>query len=447
MSVKPGEKLGPWTLLEVIESGGNAEVWMASQGDDTTCALKVLKSRRPGSEPRRRFEREVEVQRRLTDERFDGTLPLLGASEPTDRVAWLAMPVAKKITDALGGEPGTETVIEATADIAAVLAALHGRGIAHRDVKPENLFRYGGRWCVGDLGLIHLPDAEPITTDAKAVGPRHYIAPEMLSSPTSDGRPADVYSLAKTLWVLLTRQNYPMPGPHRVDEPAVLLRQWVHHPRAAELDRLLERATVFAAADRPTMTEFEQELRTCLHPPPVVSAVPNLDDLADRINAMTDPGRLAEERRLRTIHEVNTIFERLREKVVSDAYHAFGRRLTGFKSILNTSDFALRELPLDPSTTYEIGWGGRLFTSGVEPSVEINVAIGVRAHANGSITIVGLLTVSRTHPGIADRHDIWRHTQTVPIGSAQQDIAIGNMINLSNESLERALIKVAQLLA
>src|SRR5262249_14157198 len=134
--------------------------------------------------------------------------------KPTpENQAWLAMPVATPIKDALMGKP-IETVVEAIAEIAQTLAKLADqRGITHRDIKPGNLYCYEGRWLVGDFGLVDLPDKNDLTRQGRPLGPAHYTAYELVADPTiPDTRPADVYSIGKTLWVLGTEQAYPPDG-------------------------------------------------------------------------------------------------------------------------------------------------------------------------------------------------------------------------------------------
>jgi hypothetical protein len=53
----------------------------------------------------------------------------------------------------------------------------------------------------------------------------------VLTSTVQDYAPADVWSLAKTLWVLACDQRWPPPGPHRRDEPATRLDAYVQHAR------------------------------------------------------------------------------------------------------------------------------------------------------------------------------------------------------------------------
>ena len=118
------------------------------------------------------------------------------------------MPVATPIAQSLGGRPLAD-VVEAVATIADTLARLQADfDIAHRDIKPGNLYELDGVWLIGDFGLIALPDAETLTHDGRQVGPAHYTAYEMFLSPTTaQPHPADVYSLGKTLWVLATGQG------------------------------------------------------------------------------------------------------------------------------------------------------------------------------------------------------------------------------------------------
>ena len=57
--------IGPWTIVDLINEGGNSWVWRAQRDGQTPIALKVLKSTDPRSEAYRRFVDEVEIMRRL----------------------------------------------------------------------------------------------------------------------------------------------------------------------------------------------------------------------------------------------------------------------------------------------------------------------------------------------------------------------------------------------
>ena len=72
----------------------------------------------------------------------------------------------------------------AVAAIAGTLARLQSDfGIAHRDIKPGNLYELDGAWLIGDFGLVAVPDAKGLTVDGRQVGPAHYTAYEMILAP------------------------------------------------------------------------------------------------------------------------------------------------------------------------------------------------------------------------------------------------------------------------
>jgi serine/threonine protein kinase len=165
------------------------------------------------------------------------------------------------IREALGVNPTLEQVVDAMRCIARTLGGLADQKISHRDIKPENLYCHKGQWVVGDFGLVDYPGKEAVTVRGRALGPRFYLAPEMITDPVhADGRPADVYSLAKTLWVLGAGQNYPPPGFQPASISQNSLNMYVGHPHADILDRLIERATRHSPTERPTMGMMADEL-------------------------------------------------------------------------------------------------------------------------------------------------------------------------------------------
>jgi serine/threonine protein kinase len=266
--MKQGDRVGPYQIDSKLGSGGNGEVWRCHgpAGDDV--AVKVLTRGKVGSEGFRRFQAEIAALRLLGQ--HQGVLPIRDAHLDTTGagISWLAMPVAEplsKITEART----PEQTVAIVADIASTLADLHGRGISHRDIKPENLFRFDGRWVLGDFGLVDFPGKEAITDDERKLGPAWYIAPEMLNQPgTADGRPADIFSLAKTLWVLLTGQRYPLPGQHNPSRAQCTLRSHVAHKRLNSLDVLLEAMTDVDPAARPQAGEVRRQLQAWAVVPP-----------------------------------------------------------------------------------------------------------------------------------------------------------------------------------
>jgi serine/threonine protein kinase len=264
MSEPRGQAVGPWTLHEQLGRGGNGTVWNATGPDaETAVALKVLNVTKIEHESYKRFVREVRFLRR--HQGMPGLLPLLSSHLPdqpskADR-PWLAMPIATPIAESLAGRPLTD-IVTAVAAVAGTLACLEADSdIAHRDIKPGNLYELDGDWLIGDFGLIALPDAEPLTQDGHQVGPAHYTAYEMILSPTTaEPHPADVYSLGKTLWVLATGQAWPPEGNQPVGTRGFEIGDFRPHPRTATLDQEVDLMTRLRPEERPSKAQVARDL-------------------------------------------------------------------------------------------------------------------------------------------------------------------------------------------
>jgi len=263
-----GGEFGGWLPGGELHRSANARIYSATRARESG-VLKVCASAKPESTTYKRFLREIETLLALTDD--PGVMQVLdsGVPEPPGkgRYPWYVMPEAVPFDEAFEGAAAAE-VAAAVASIAATLSRLHQRDLHHRDVKPANLFRLGDdRSVLGDLGLVgRPPGVDPrVTESGDKLGPANFIAPEMLAiEPEAvDARLADVYSLAKVLWVLLAGRRYPMPGPQRAADPSSLaaLRS---DGAMTDLDRLIERSTANEPSARPNMNEFASELEIWL---------------------------------------------------------------------------------------------------------------------------------------------------------------------------------------
>jgi serine/threonine protein kinase len=100
-------------------------------------------------------------------------------------------------------------------DLVDRLALLHGKGIAHCDLKPANvLVDARNELLLADLGLaiwVLSPEFGRHTDTGEAVGSRYYIAPEYENGryEGTEHRPADFYAFGKIVWVLLTGRPQP----------------------------------------------------------------------------------------------------------------------------------------------------------------------------------------------------------------------------------------------
>jgi hypothetical protein len=254
---------GNWRILNKISGGGNGEVYRCQGPDGTQAAIKILKrgrDRRGDRMPRFRTEIRFLIDRGD----YPGVLPMLDYALPEDpdEPSWYVMPLAIPLLEALGDAPPLSSVIDAIGDIADTLARLAAEGIeGHRDIKPDNLFQLDGQWMIGDFGLVKYPEQRTATRQGRPLGPVDFMAPEMRrNADTANAQPADVYSLAKTLWAVAASERYPPPGELRSDRDRLRLSSRVADRRAILLDRLIEDCTSDDPTARPAMQDLATEL-------------------------------------------------------------------------------------------------------------------------------------------------------------------------------------------
>ena len=251
-------------LRTQLGAGGNAIVYMAKRGLETV-AVKFLLN--PDAKRYGRFCDEVLVVTTVLKD-SNRVIPIIEHNlldTSGTKIPWYAMPVAMPIRNYLK-DASRRGVVSALAELAEGLADLHDNKVAHRDIKPENLFFFENSFRFGDFGIAKFPDSTGLTTTTEPMGPLGYMADEMMrDSASADPFKADVYSLTKTLWVLLTDQPYPFMGQYsrrgRYSLDELLTKdRFVHEP----LDDLLEACTHSIPDMRCAPREFAQTLRRVL---------------------------------------------------------------------------------------------------------------------------------------------------------------------------------------
>ncbi len=297
--LEPSQDFGKWRLESKIGEGGNGAVWLATSRDGKS-AVKFLLPEFIGGQREQRFRDEISFL--ISEKDRPGILPIIDHCAPENLGAherlWFATPLATCFMNLdLSGSANFEMLVGHIATIARTLVLLHAENKYHRDLKPENLFLLDGTPVIGDFGLVDFPEKTPNTRSSENLGSRNYTAPELegMGADVPAG-PADVYSLAKTLWVLATGRPPPQ-GVLEMDKPELRLSRQCPHARAQALDIFLERCTQHNAASRPSMREFLSELRAWLEQPridaggatPIITKVhESVFELASRENRKRD---------------------------------------------------------------------------------------------------------------------------------------------------------------
>lgn len=85
---------------------------------------------------------------------------------------------------------------------------IHKHKTIHRDLKPQNILMFNDTPVISDFGLsLSLLSDHRITNTSEAVGPRYYMAPELEDGKFDATTSADIYSLGKIFYYLLSQGN------------------------------------------------------------------------------------------------------------------------------------------------------------------------------------------------------------------------------------------------
>jgi eukaryotic-like serine/threonine-protein kinase len=194
---------GAWGHLEVqerIAGGAFGDVYLARDPHlNRDVALKLLRLDTSTGLP----ERLLDEARTLARVRHPNVVTVHGADVRDDRAGlWMEFVHGRtleswlQVHGALG--PGEATTLGV--DVCRALAAVHGAGLVHGDVKAQNVMREdGGRIVLMDFGAGRVQGAHV----AALAGTPLYLAPEVLAGEPATPR-SDIYSLGVLLFHLLT---------------------------------------------------------------------------------------------------------------------------------------------------------------------------------------------------------------------------------------------------
>jgi WD40 repeat protein/serine/threonine protein kinase len=169
---------------------------------------------------------------------------------------------------------------------ATALQHAHDEGVIHRDIKPGNLLLDGSaKLYVTDFGLARVESDVGVTMTGDLVGTLRYMAPEQaLAKRAVVDHRADIYSLAATLYELLTlRPAYQTEDRQQLlkqiafEEPLLLRR--IDRDIPAELETIVHKAMSKDMNQRyASAQEFADDLRSHLENRPIQAKPPTISE-------------------------------------------------------------------------------------------------------------------------------------------------------------------------
>lgn len=210
-------RIGSYEILEYLGRGGMGMVWKATDVSlGRPVALKLMAPElREEESARQRFLREARAAAAV---KHPNVVTVHAVSEHCG-MPYLAMEFVEggTLKDRLDASAplAIDEAVEAAFQVAQGLAAIHERGVVHRDVKPSNvLVEKNSRetYKIGDFGLARIgEERSDLSMTGATFGTTAYMSPEQLLGEPLDRR-SDLFSLGSLLYEAIAGEA-PFRGP------------------------------------------------------------------------------------------------------------------------------------------------------------------------------------------------------------------------------------------
>jgi serine/threonine protein kinase len=263
-----GERLGKYTILEPVGTGSMGVVYKAEDTEQhRLVAVKLVRANVLYSAERR--ERFLQCLLAASEVRHPAVCPILEIGDDNDDF-FVVMPFLEdvRLDQLMDGRPlSWRRALDIALGIADGLAAIHATGVAHRGLKPANVWldESGGvvlsDCCVArftEIPKSSRKPARPRRVDfADTIIPNSalaYMSPEQVRGSVLDER-TDIFSLGVILYEMLTGKH-PFEARHSLSRMSAILEGLPPAPstRVAaiphQLDPILERAMAKRPGDR-----------------------------------------------------------------------------------------------------------------------------------------------------------------------------------------------------
>lgn len=211
-----GERFASFKLLGKGGDGAVFGAWDRVRKADV--ALKLMRDEGAPGLPER-FEREYQILATTRHNHlvtvYDHGQSLIGGDDGARNHFWYTMERCDSSLRASFQRLPLRARIAVVIQLLDGLALLHAKMIAHRDIKPDNLFvtttRQGLQIKIGDFGIATVARVAPNAAFGHLSGSPPYLAPERWrETEDTDWRPSDQYAAGATLYEILSGGALPL---------------------------------------------------------------------------------------------------------------------------------------------------------------------------------------------------------------------------------------------
>ena len=244
-SVKMGEQeykqLNQYIIVKDLGRGVHAKVLLGlNAADNLLYAIKATNSNAAVAETAVR--KEIAVLKKLKHPNVLKLFEVIDDAKTNELLLVLEFASAGPIFTRYNMVPVKENrLLSYTRDIIQGLDYLHHvAGIAHMDLKPENLLKSGdGTVKIADFGVSFIGKANTKNSNKRIVGTPAFIAPEMLGEDGYDPFAADIWSLGVCIFHMATAR-LPFTGRTIFQIIAMAKRQGLQFPEKPDLSAELK---------------------------------------------------------------------------------------------------------------------------------------------------------------------------------------------------------------
>jgi tetratricopeptide (TPR) repeat protein len=200
-----------YTIERELGGGGMSRTYVAMERSlARRVVVKVLSPDLAAGVSVDRFKREILLAAQM---QHPHVVPVLSSGDASG-LPWFTMPFVEgeSLRTRLGRGPlSTTEAVSVLRDVSRALAFAHGRGVVHRDIKPDNVLLSEGSATVTDFGIAKAISAartggggETLTMAGTSIGTPAYMAPEQAAGDPNIDHRSDIYAFGCMAYEVLT---------------------------------------------------------------------------------------------------------------------------------------------------------------------------------------------------------------------------------------------------